>query len=545
MGPPQNKYSVQSATWLRLGALVVVGGLLVALPLAFLLLDPIAPIGPASPVSAWSAVADPHFRGLLWTSVRLACWVTTVTLVVGVPYGLWLAWTRSRGAAPLVVVHLLPLCLPPYVTALAWSSILGRQGLAARLGGESVGVWTSGWYYGEIGVVLALAVALTPIVTLLTAGFARRLDASRVEAGLLHRGWAATVFRVVLPMAAPGIGAGALLVFVLVLGEVAVVQLLRVPVYATVVFGRLADLSFQPGEAMALALPMILLAVVVAAGLYWVDAGGRRSRGLRVATSGLRLRGGGFALAMGVVAVATAVALVPMAELVSTALIGDGGGLAALGASGSALWNSLGYAAGTATILTILAALLGAQWSERPRAGGVLVLPLLLGLVLPAGVYALALVTTWNRPSSQWLYRSDAIVILALCGRYAYVALRVVKLGRDQSPDAWFEAAELTSVGPIRRWWTIDLPLQKDILGLTWLTSFLMALRDLETTILFYPPGGESLPLRTMTLEANAPPGLTAAAATLQILVTLTMLIFAAVLWHRPTWNRTARRNHP
>jgi len=540
MGSPARTWRPGVAAWLRLGALLATGGVLVGLPLALLVIDPPAPVGPASPVSVWSAVTDPHFRGLLGTSLRLASWVTMVTLVVGVPYGLWLAWTRSRAATPLVVVHLLPLCLPPYVTALAWSSILGRQGLAARLGGESVGVWTSGWYYGEIGVVLALAVALTPIVTLFTAGFARRMDASRVEAGLLHRGWGATVLRVVLPMAAPGIGAGALLVFVLVLGEVAVPQLLRVRVYASVVFGRLADLSFQPGEALALALPMILVSGVVAAGLYLVDAGGRQSRGVRAPASGLRLRGGGFALAMGVVLLSSAAALAPMAELVFTALTGPGGGAEGLRASGRALSNSLGYGAGTATILTVGAAILAAQWSERSRVGGFVALPLLLGLVLPAGVYALALVATWNRPSTQWLYRSDAIVILALCGRYAYVALRVVKLGRDQSPDAWFEAAHLTGVGPLRRWWTIDLPLQLDILVLTWLTTFVMAIRDLETTVLFYPPGGESLPLRTMTLEANAPPGLTAAAATLQIFVTLATLVVAVVLWHR-----TTRRVHP
>lgn len=540
MGSPARLRWTCGAQWLRLGALAAMGGLLVVLPLVVLALDPPTPIGLASPVSAWTALTDPHYRGLLGTSLRLACWVTTVTLVVGVPYGLWLAWTRSRVATPLVIVHLLPLCLPPYVTALAWSSILGRQGLAARLGGESLGVWTSGWFYGETGVVLALAVPLAPIVTLLTAGFARRIDASRVEAGLVHGGWANTIFRVVLPMAAPGIGAGALLVFVLALGEVAVPQLLRVPIYSTVVFGRLADLSFQPGEAVALALPMILVSAVVAVGLYLVDAGGRRSRGLRRGTSGLPLRGGWFAFALGVALLATAAAILPIAELVQSACMGAGGGWSAILASGSALWNSLSYAVCTATILTVLAAILGVQWSERPRAGGVLVLPLLLGLVLPAGVYALALVATWNRPPTQWIYRSDAIVVLALCGRYAYLALRVVKLGRDQTPDAWVEAAQLAGVGPLRRWWTIDLPLQLDILGLTWLTSFLMAFRDLETTILFYPPGGESLPVRTMTLEANAPPGLTAAAATLQIFITVTMLVSAAVLWHR-----AARKAHP
>ncbi len=51
----------------------------------------------------------------------------------------------------------------------------------------------------------------------------------------------------------------------------------------------------------------------------------------------------------------------------------------------------------------------------------------------------------------------------------------------------------------------------------------------MDTSIIFYPPGGETLPVRALTLEANSPPGLTAASASLQVMVTALALILLAL----------------
>ncbi len=533
----------------RLVGLLLVGLLLVLLPLAVLVVSPPSPVGRVSPVSPWSGLTDPHFRGLLGASLRLAFTVTAASLVLGLVFGLWLARTRSWAASPLLVAHLLPLCMPPYVTALAWSRVLGREGILARLGGDALGLWTSGWFYGEAGAVLVLTVALAPVITLLTAGFARRLDPSRVEAGLLYGGPRGALLSVVLPMVAPAVAAGALLVFVLVMGEVGVPQLLRVRVYAPAVFGRLADLSFQPGEALALALPMVSVSLVAAVALLSLDVGGGAragesagedggagagGRGLRAPRSTRWPRSAVLDLAVGlVIAGVVAAAALPLVALLRQAWAGAGGGIRALQSSLPALGNSISYACLAASAMALLAAPLGVGWSWRPRASGLLALPLLLGLVLPAGIFALALVATWNRPATQWVYGTDLVVTLALSGRYLYLAVRVVKLGEDQTPADWIDAGRLLGGHPLRRWLLVDLPLRAETLALAWLVSFLLALRDLDTIVLLYPPGGESLPVRAMTLEANAPPGMTAATAALQVLITLAIVLLAGALWRR------------
>jgi len=50
--------------------------------------------------------------------------------------------------------------------------------------------------------------------------------------------------------------------------------------------------------------------------------------------------------------------------------------------------------------------------------------------------------------------------------------------------------------------------------------ALVFSLRDLETAVLLYPPGGEPLTARIFTLEANGPPGVVSALAILHVLIT-------------------------
>jgi iron(III) transport system permease protein len=68
-----------------------------------------------------------------------------------------------------------------------------------------------------------------------------------------------------------------------------------------------------------------------------------------------------------------------------------------------------------------------------------------------------------------------------------------------------------------------------------WIISYVFCLRDLGVSILVYPPGEDTLPVRILTLMANGTPSLIAALCVLLIAVTLIPL-GAVALW----WKRTA-----
>jgi iron(III) transport system permease protein len=64
------------------------------------------------------------------------------------------------------------------------------------------------------------------------------------------------------------------------------------------------------------------------------------------------------------------------------------------------------------------------------------------------------------------------------------------------------------------------IPIHARAIAAAWLLAMVFSLRDLETAVLYYPPGGETLPVRIFTLEANGPPATIAALAVLHVAIT-------------------------
>lgn len=157
--------------------------------------------------SEWDAVA---------LSLRVALWATLGSLPLGIAVAYWLA--RGRGAAIQVVsavVHL-PLVMPPVVTGYLLLIAFGPLGpIGARLEALGLGVafrWT--------GAALAAAVMAFPLMVR-----AIRLSFEATDPGLERA--AATLganpfwvfLTVTLPLAVPGIVAGAVLAFAKAMGE--------------------------------------------------------------------------------------------------------------------------------------------------------------------------------------------------------------------------------------------------------------------------------------------------------------------------------------
>jgi iron(III) transport system permease protein len=76
----------------------------------------------------------------------------------------------------------------------------------------------------------------------------------------------------------------------------------------------------------------------------------------------------------------------------------------------------------------------------------------------------------------------------------------------------------------------IVLPVHWRGVVFAWLLALVFCLRDLDTAVLFYPPGREPLTVRIFTLEANGPPGVVAGLAVLHVAVTVVIVAPAALL---------------
>ena len=189
-----------------------------ALVAATFLVVPLVTLVIATP---WS-----RFFELLGTeAVRDALGITALTsvatviacLLLGTPLAWLLARVEFRGRSLLRAAVTVPLVLPPVVAGVALATALGRNGLIGGLLRDLTGVTIP---YTTVAVVLAHTFASMPFYVLAVEGALRASgeEYDVVAASLGATRWT-TFRRITLPLALPGVLAGAILAWARSLGE--------------------------------------------------------------------------------------------------------------------------------------------------------------------------------------------------------------------------------------------------------------------------------------------------------------------------------------
>ena len=194
-------------------ALVVPGALAAALlvvPLVTLVLD-----------TPWSSFVEE----LRTQAVRDALWLTAlasgITVIACVLLGTPLAWLLARVEFPgrrlLRAAVAIPLVLPPVVAGVALVTAFGRSGLIGGVLRETTGVTLP---FTTAAVVIAHTFVSLPFYVLAVEGALRATGPQYdvVAASLGADRWT-TFRRITLPLALPGVAAGAMLAWARSLGE--------------------------------------------------------------------------------------------------------------------------------------------------------------------------------------------------------------------------------------------------------------------------------------------------------------------------------------
>jgi len=152
---------------------------------------------------------------VLGSTLWLGLEVTLLTLLIGYPLAYLHSVSSPRWQKVLILLIVLPLLTSAVVRTFAWLVILGRQGIVNQtLLGLGLIEIPSRLLYTQNAVVIALAqielpLMVLPIVTSLAAIDPTLRQASRA----LGAGSWRTFFSVILPLSAPGVLAGCLLVY--------------------------------------------------------------------------------------------------------------------------------------------------------------------------------------------------------------------------------------------------------------------------------------------------------------------------------------------
>lgn len=192
--------------------LVATGGALAA----FLLIPLVALFATTS----WSDLSKGLRYSLVWPALRLSLTTTLVTLGFLVVLGTPLAWVLARSGTRLAraveTALQLPAVIPPAVAGVALLLAFGRRGLlTGRLYPET---WAAG--FTTTAVVMAELFVAAPFFVQAAISAFRRIDERLVlVARTLGASPLRIFFHLAVPLAAPGLAAGAAMSWARALGE--------------------------------------------------------------------------------------------------------------------------------------------------------------------------------------------------------------------------------------------------------------------------------------------------------------------------------------
>ena len=209
-----------------------------------------------------------------WTAVQLSLRVAAVSTLIALPFGVAIATLLARkefwGKALLDGIVLLPLVLPPVVTGYLLLITFGRRAPVGAFLAEHFGIVFS---FRWTGAALACGVMAFPLMVRAIRLSIEAID-TRLEDAAATLGanpiW--NFVTVTLPLAMPGIIAGAMLAFARALGEfgATITFVSNIPGETQTISAAIYTLTQVPnGDADALKL--VVVAVIISLGALMVS----------------------------------------------------------------------------------------------------------------------------------------------------------------------------------------------------------------------------------------------------------------------------------
>lgn len=491
------------------GAVVVLGGVVLTLPLLAVLLR----LGGESP--AWESLVGNLLGGYIATTLGLVVLVVALAL----PLGVLPAWLVSTcdfpGRRLLSWMLVLPLALPTYVAAFVFyrlpeAAIPALVRIRTEHGADAFLAAEFALRFGLLALMLA-AVLYPYLYLAARSAFSRQCRSQIESARLLGDGIAGAFFRIALPAARPALVAGGAFVAMEVANDYGAVHFFGVTTLSAGIFRT----WFGSGDLVAaLRLAALMMGtMLVLLALERLLRGRARaltdSQGAPLARRRLTTGKGLLALIVCLVPLALGF-LYPVGCLAHWAWLH-------LSAEGFALpaglrpVPALGLAAVTTLFATAFAALVA--YAARLRA----TLPrraacglLALGYAIPGAVVAVGVLSVTgfvdrlHLPLLPLIGGTLPALAFAYAARYFAIPLKLAEAGLDRIGRPLEEASRVLGAPPGRTFLAISLPLLRGPLVAAAILLFVDLLKELPLTLILRPAGFETLATTAFSLASEA-----------------------------------------
>ncbi len=202
-------------------------------------------------------------------SVRIAATSTVIALLIGYPMAYAITRAPEAWRGPLLLLVILPFWTSFLIRVYAWMVMLRPTGLInSALLALGIIHQPLPLIANEFAVHLGIVYSYLPFMVLPLYAALERLDASLLEAAFdLGCRPARAFWRITVPLSAPGIAAGCLLVFIPAVGEFVIPDLLGGP--STPMIGKIlwteffANRDWPTASAVAVVLLVLLVGPIV------------------------------------------------------------------------------------------------------------------------------------------------------------------------------------------------------------------------------------------------------------------------------------------
>jgi putative spermidine/putrescine transport system permease protein len=250
-------------------------------PLAVLVVESFAG-GAGGPTLAHYArfLGDGFYLSILWSTLWLGVKATILCLVLAYPLAWLMVHASARTRAILSFIVVLPILTSVVVRTFAWIVILGGQGILnkALLAAGAIDRPLK-LLFTETGVVIVLAQVMMPLMVLPILATMSKIDPNlRDASATLGAGEWRTFWKITLPLSAPGVIAGCILVYA---GAITAFVTQTLIGSAQLLYMPLAIYQQAIGAnnwAFASAMSVIFMAAVLIV-VYFLNLAGRVSRG--------------------------------------------------------------------------------------------------------------------------------------------------------------------------------------------------------------------------------------------------------------------------
>jgi putative spermidine/putrescine transport system permease protein len=214
---------------------------------------------------------DPYYLGVLVGTLRISMMVTVAAAVTGYPVAAYLARARPRERRILMLLVVSPLLVSLVIRSFGWVIVLSPKGLVnALLLGLGLVTTPVKLIYTESAVVVGLTHVFYPFMVLAIYSALQNVDPAVLRAAQnLGAGPVQTFWWVTLPLSAPGVLAGSLIVFALSVSSFVTPTLLGGPWVKVVAYLVWEQNLVVLDWGFAAAISVILLAATAAAMLIY------------------------------------------------------------------------------------------------------------------------------------------------------------------------------------------------------------------------------------------------------------------------------------